>query len=72
MYEKRHVRIIWFFVILGKKRKKISGYDKVEKVRKIENEELMGKNLLSQDLEQYSTSSKKKIHWLTNGKFYSN
>ena len=34
-----------------------------------EKEESDGKNLLCQDLEQYTTS-KKKVHWLKNGEIY--
>ena len=33
-------------------------------------DEFVGKNLLSQDLEQGTSSSKKRVHWLKNGKYF--
>ena len=56
--------------ILERKRKKVKSLNSPNKRKKWDQveDQSPGKNLLCQDLDQFSTQ-KKKIHWLKNGKF---
>ena len=57
------------FYFSGKKRKRNIDEDESESNKKTEKlDNGVGKNLLTGDLEQLSSPSKKKMYWLKNGK----